>query len=396
MWKFTKFPHFYIFLQIFFVYLHPNMEQMQFTAIVLMTLLTLKLLLLPVKAMQNVVVNRSRWLFVASMVILILQFLLQYTLHLRAMGVTQAVMLNLVMFVPAAWLMTLAIFCLQRRGQINSLDRWSGPVTWGVVMLLLGGAVLVSGKPLLSDTPEMRWAEIISAVCFATMLGYFTWRHLKNLSAMRQSLQNYYDRDMDHLLRWMRWGVIILPIMGLMVPVLIFVPNLLLALFAILLFGGIFYLVDCFCIYVASSAPAKVREAEENEEQEELEKDKETDQEQDSGCMSPTAFQRVEHAVEQWKESGGHLQSGLKLPNAANAIGVPQYLLSCWLRQQNLKYNEWITDLRIEKAKRMLTEHPDWSNEAVALHCGFTDRSYFQKKFKETTGFSPSDFISRH
>jgi AraC-like DNA-binding protein len=370
------------------------MEQMQFTAIVLMTLLTLKLLLLPVKAMRNVVVNRSRWLFVASMVILILQFLLQYTLHLRAMGVTQAVMLNLVMFVPAAWLMTLAILCLQRQGQINSFDRWVGPVTWVVVMLLLGGAVLISGKPLPVDTPEMRWAEIISSVCFAAMLGYFAWRHLRNLRAMRRSLQNYYDRDMDGMLRWMRWSVIILPIMGLMVPVLIFVPNILLAIFAMMLFGGIFYLVDCFCIYVVSSAPAKVREAEENEQQEEQEKV--ADQVQESTCMSPTTLQRVGHAVERWKENGGHLQGGLKLPNAASAIGVPQYLLSNWLRQQNLKYNEWITDLRIEEAKHMLTEHPDWSNEAVALHCGFTDRSYFQRKFKEKTGLSPSDFIGLH
>lgn len=369
------------------------MEQIQFTAIVLMTLLTLKLLLLPVRAMQNVVVNRSRWLFVASMVILLLHFLLQYILRLRAMGVTQAVMLNLAMFIPAAWLMTLAILGLQRRGQFNLLDRWLGPMTWLVVMSLLGGAVLVSGKPLLTDTPEMRWAEIVSSVCFAAMLGYYTWRHLRNLNAMRQSLQNYYDRDMDYMLSWMRWGVIILPIMALMVPVLIFFSNLLLAFFAMSLFGGIFYLVDCFCIYVASSAPAKVREAEENEEQE---KDTNTDLVQEYSSMSLSTHQRVEHAVEQWKKGGGHLQSGLKLPNAAHAIGVPQYLLTSWLRQQNLKYNEWITDLRIEEAKRMLTEHPDWSNEAVALHCGFTDRSYFQKKFKETTGISPSDFIIQH
>ena len=30
-----------------------------------------------------------------------------------------------------------------------------------------------------------------------------------------------------------------------------------------------------------------------------------------------------------------------------------------------------MTTLRIEEAKRVLLEHPDWTNEAVADHCGF-------------------------
>ena len=53
-----------------------------------------------------------------------------------------------------------------------------------------------------------------------------------------------------------------------------------------------------------------------------------------------------------------------------------------------------MTNLRIEEAKRVIREHPEWSNETVAQHCGFADRSYFQKKFKEKTGITPAEFIS--
>ena len=35
-----------------------------------------------------------------------------------------------------------------------------------------------------------------------------------------------------------------------------------------------------------------------------------------------------------------------------------------------------------EEAKKVLKEHPDWSNDYVAQHCGFSSRTYFQKKFK--------------
>ena len=46
------------------------MGNMQFTAIMLMALLTMKLLLLPGRVATNAVLNRSRWLMVVSTALL--------------------------------------------------------------------------------------------------------------------------------------------------------------------------------------------------------------------------------------------------------------------------------------------------------------------------------------
>ena len=48
--------------------------------------------------------------------------------------------------------------------------------------------------------------------------------------------------------------------------------------------------------------------------------------------------------------------------------------------------------LRIEEAKRQLKKHPEWSNDTIAEHCGFSSRNYFQTIFKKQTGVSPSEF----
>ena len=85
---------------------------MQFTAIMLMALLTMKLLLLPGRVATNAVLNRSRWLMVVSTALLGVQFLLQLSLGLRTLGVTQAVMVNLIFFIPCSWLMSLAVLYL--------------------------------------------------------------------------------------------------------------------------------------------------------------------------------------------------------------------------------------------------------------------------------------------
>ena len=370
------------------------MKEMQFAAIVLMSLLTLKLLLLPSKARVSPVM-RSAWRLMTLGVALIgVHFLLQYILGLRELGITQAVMLNLVFFIPCSWLLSLSLICLQRRGFICRSDRYAGPLAWVFALGVMAYAAATDDQPLLAGSPQIRRAEIIATVGYVIMMAFYLWHHYKNIRFLVRALKNYYDEDLGDLLRWMRVSVVILPVMGLLVPMMIYTDKRWLFLFGLLMFMFIFFLVDSFFNYVVSFAPAKVREAEEHEEQDA--------KEVEELCVCSPADQqqaplrRVEVAVEQWVAKGGHLRNGLKLPTVAEELGVPRYLLTAWLRRQDKKYADWMTDLRIEAAMQVLMQHPDWSNEYVAQQCGFSDRSYFQRKFKDKTGQSPSDYLSSH
>lgn len=369
------------------------MELMQFSAIVLLTLLMLKLLLLPRKAAVNAVAGRARGLMTIGIALLDVQFLLQFALGLRAMGVTQAVMVNLALFIPASWTISLAILHLQRQGRLGAADRWVGGAIWVTVLALLAIAAAYDGQPLWSATPERYHAEVAASILYLLMQGHYSWRHLHNLKAMRNALQHYYDSDTDGLLRWMKVSILVLMLLAWMVPMLIFVQSNGLAVFGILFFGGIFFLVDSFCDYVLSSAPRKISAAEENETKEDIGEGG-IDSEQGTMGNGPEVLEHVEEAVQRWAASGGYRQSGLTMPAAAEAIGVPRYQLSAWLRQkQQLSYAQWMTNLRIAEAQRVMQAHPDWSVEAVADYCGFADRSYFHRKFKEQTGCTPSRFL---
>lgn len=356
---------------------------MQFTAVILMALLTLKLLLLPGKVVVNPMVNKARKLMACGIFLLGIQFLLQYTLHLRAMGVTQAVMLNLFLFIPVSWMISMAVLNLQGKGRIKKTDRWIGGIIWLVTTALIVITAALDGE-LFSDTPELRTAEITGSVLYATMQCHYAWRQTTNLHSMQRALQNYYDRDMEGMLRWMQLSIIILMVLALMAPLLIFGSGPWLAIYAIFFITSIFYLVDTFCNYVLSSAPEKMEEAEDSEEKELNEKNSCTGAE-----ISEEKMQRIERFVEQWTKNGSYLKCGLKLPITAAEIGVPQYQLSGWLKQKNLKYSEWITTLRIEEAKRVLLEYPEWTLEAVAEHCGFNSREYFHRIFRSYLGMSP-------
>lgn len=366
------------------------MELMQFTAVVLMIGLTMKLFLLPRRVEENVVTRKCRWLMLGGTTILGVQFFLQYMLGLRAMGVTQGVMLNLALFPLAAWMMALAVYRLLKRGKVSRADTYLGGVVWLTVLALMVLAKVVSGEPLLSDTPQMRLAEKVGSVLYMLMQFHYCARQMAGLRRIRHSLADYYDYDMSHLLVWMQISIFILDALALFVPAVIFFPGPWLAFFAIVFFFGTWYLVDSFCDYLKSSMPRKIQEAEESNPA-----DDEDDRDGvDDEAIGEEAMIHADAAIARWIEQGNYRNVGLKMPDVAGQMDLPYYLLRSWLRRQNLKFSDWMAGLRVEEAKRIIREHPSWTNETIASRCGFRDRTAFQRKFKDITGMTPADFAS--
>ena len=373
-----------------------TLQMMQFTAVVLMLLLTVKLLFLRGRHIKSRQVRQARRLMAGGTMLLALHFALQLTMGLRLMGVTQSVMLNLAMLIPASYFFARAVLLLQRRGELSLTDRWAGPAVWMVTMAMLAVAALTDGQPLLSDTLELRMAEKAGAVLYMLMQGYYTWRHTASLVAMRHALSDYYDRDTDGMLRWMQYSIIGLMLLALMVPMAIFGTGTWMLIIAFAIYFFLFYLVDSFCFYLTSPAPERVQAAEQNaaevEEEEKLENSR-IKELKDVAVLSPEVTHEVEQAVEAWKERGGYCQAGLLQPLAAQDIGISRYRLTAWLHQRGVKYTEWIAQLRVEEAKRTIAAHPDWGNDAVAQHCGFADRTVLQRTFKKIEGITPQKYM---
>ena len=371
-----------------------KIELMQFSAVLMMVTLTLKLIFQPQRVTCSPIVNRSRWLLAGGTTLLSIQFLLQFLLGLRAQGVNTAVMLNIAFFIPCSVLFSLAIINLQRQGFLSRGEKYIGIPVWLLAMTLIFLGIKTCESTDLGESAFLHWTEIGASTIFAAMIFYYVFHQVRYMKDIRQAVSNFYDSDLEDLLSWMQWSIYLLAMMAVLAPLMIFTQGALLAIFAIMILLGIFYLIDCFCLYIVSNAPAKVVEAQQNEEAVENEEASDLQQKSEDR-VSESALHRVELAVTDWIDKRGHLQAGLNLPSAAEEIGVPRYLLSAWLKQRNLHYSDWLTALRIDEAKQVMRAHPDWSNEAVALHCGFSDRTYFQRKFKDLTGLTPNDFLTK-
>jgi len=359
------------------------MKEMQFSIIVLTTLMCGVLVFqMPGRVKRDLVSNRSRWLMCGSLALIGVQFLIQYITELRALGVTQAVLVNLTFFIPASALMSLAVLNLQRQGRLYAFERWGWIVAWLIVVTGLTVAVAMDGNPIESLSERVRWTEVTMGIVYAGMQVYYTIMQMHELQRMQDAIENYYDSERKGLTIWMKHAMAVTGLMAIFVPMLIFGPNYLLIIYALTIFWGIFVMWFSFIRYFTSNDIKLVHEAEDGTDSTDSTDDK----------LSPDIMLHVSHAVERWLASEGYLQAGITSAMAANAMNVPRYQLTAWVRAEgHLSFTKWIIALRIEEAKRLLKEHPDWNNETVADHCGF-NRTHFQRLFKQATGVAPAEY----
>ena len=362
-------------------------EHIQFAAIILTGMLTLMLVIvLPRWSTGDKVFRRSHWLIALGTMLIPIQFLLQYIVHFRQMGITQAVMVNLLFFIPSAWLINMSVLYLLRRGQVKRHEGIIGLVAYAIAVVLIVGANMTDGQPLLTDTPELRRAELISAVLYMLSQAYHTWLEWRELRRVSNAMDAYYDHEKHDVIRWMRTSVIMLTLSGLFVPWAIFWSNTLLTAYSMLIFFTISYCVISFYSYgIDHRRQTVLQEAEKYAEESQNNKEP----------MNDNDLQRVQQAVNNWIAKGGHLRSGITVPIAATEMHIPRYLLTLWLKGTEWElFSPWLAHLRIEEAKRLLAKHPDWSNDVVADHCGFGSRSYFQTVFRKNTGMTPAQYIA--
>lgn len=91
-----------------------------------------------------------------------------------------------------------------------------------------------------------------------------------------------------------------------------------------------------------------------------------------------------------------HYQEELRLGSVAEFVHLnPQYLSRLFKKELGTTFTEYLTGLRINKAKRLLLE-TTMPIYRIAVELGFSDAAYFSKVFLKSEGQSPFEFRKNH
>lgn len=89
-----------------------------------------------------------------------------------------------------------------------------------------------------------------------------------------------------------------------------------------------------------------------------------------------------------------NMQENITLNMVCKKFGVSQTSLSKQFRlYQDCSFSNYLTKIRIEKAKQIMLGQPDTFIKEIAERVGYSDQFYFSRIFHSVEGVSPSDFL---
>jgi AraC-like DNA-binding protein len=115
-----------------------------------------------------------------------------------------------------------------------------------------------------------------------------------------------------------------------------------------------------------------------------------------NSSLSPAALASIESALDKrMAEEKFFLNGDLKIQDLSAAIEVNLHSLSQTINVAKQKsFNDYINELRVNEAKRLLNE-AGYENEkllAIAIDAGFNNKTSFLNAFKKFTGKTPSEY----
>jgi two-component system response regulator YesN len=102
---------------------------------------------------------------------------------------------------------------------------------------------------------------------------------------------------------------------------------------------------------------------------------------------------RSRHLARAMEYIGEHYADDITLPSVAEAVYISEFYLSHLFRKEmDTTFSDYVSRVRIDKAKTILKKALDIRIQELSEIVGFNDANYFAKSFKKLTGQSPREY----
>lgn len=328
--------------------------------------------------------NQARWMMIISQFLLVIHFILQFVTQWRLTDPPKGIMLNMIFFPISGLLMILALLHLLRAGKISKKEYFVA--IWGYLILFI---LLVYGY----FVPKWLYViECINSVGYFTLLFIYGIKTYRQYKVINEKFDNFYGEDTTLFSDWAPALYVCLCSFCLCVPFAILGSNWFLKGITVFTFLGIFYYVNRF-IYYGYDIHTLLNRVIDNDEEKWLSENNVSMEklEQKDTCKMTKA------ALEKWEKKHLFTTPSITIEDVVKQTNlrhsqIVNYLNSC----RKCSFRSWLSYLRIEEAKKIMLEHPEYSHETIADMAGFSSRTYFLKVFKDKEGKTPGEWLEEN
>lgn len=120
----------------------------------------------------------------------------------------------------------------------------------------------------------------------------------------------------------------------------------------------------------------------------------EEEEEEEAKIESGAEYRR---ALEQWMEAEKpYLNPEFRLTDLRNVLPMNRTYLSKFINAEyDCTFYQFVTNYRIEEAKRLMRENPDMKIQQISDQCGFSSPTVFGRIFARETGLTPTEWLAK-
>ena len=266
-------------------------------------------------------------------------------------------------------------------------------------------SIILLGAYKSEDMTYFWFMCIVALVAFliqsATYIVYFDKAYKKSL----KELENYYDEDESHKIKWVRFCYIITMLTNIFILVYLCLYWFLdyklyiAALYTVWYLLYMLYMTSNFISFLGSHklvldafAHRALTGQDIRLRREERKAAKSADSVSEVSLNEKEAV-RLERALQKWVSEKNYRQYDKSREEIASDLKTSkEFLHHYFLNRLGVDFKTWRTQLRIEDAKKMLLEDKKISTNLVGEMCGFSDRSNFHRQFVKIVGCSPREW----
>lgn len=341
--------------------------------------------------------NRSRKLLAVAMWVLSLEVFLQWEFNIRSNLPHIASALNITTYYLMSIILSMSFISLINPSYINK-KRIIVDFSKYIVLIVIMWPCVLLGSHSIS-----RSVLIFSAVYFFIDVSRLIIIFFKAYRLARNEVDNYYADNIGNFVKWLYWSVVSICLLCPISLFFIFASkfyNGCFMFFGAIIFCYIFISFQNYILHYKSVSKVLL-----NESNTSIDFNNTNDVEnilvnslinpKDHTLLSRKEAhshlnERIKECLAEWCSNKKYLKNGITVASLALEVGTNRTEMSAFInREYKCNFREWINNMRINEAKRMLLAD-DLTVEQVSINCGFSSSSFFIKQFIKATGDSPA------
>lgn len=336
----------------------------------------------------------SRWLILAGMTGLAIQYLLQMLLGFRAKSDDLGAVFNILVYTPCFTTISMGIYNIEathaNRRKMN------------IVCTCIYAAIIAVFCIGYSNSGSLNIGNWLYAmlVLFGANVAYCIYMIMIEMRKRKKMLELMTGDDMLPYVRYARASVFALFFSTLTMPFAILSTTLLyiigpLALLSILFFNLSFVALGYNYVPTEELLDKEAEEcaaiADEITESSDGQDVESADSKETLQSFSQERQAAIKEKLDKWCEELGYKDTTVNMFTLSRSLNISKNELSRYFTScLNSTFRIWLAEVRFEAAKKMMLDYPDYNNDIISAECGFSSRSYLYRIFKEKEGCSPT------